>query len=106
MGATCERGWPLGARAAVVLSPRCVAHREVIMSRWLGRAAEAGCAPCRSYERAVFTAIMLTALGRLGQENGASTLARLAAWNKRQVELFERKAERDARRLARKAWSG
>src|SRR5215469_18388173 len=38
-------GWPVGARAAIVLSPVYLAHREVIMSRWLGRAAEDGLCP-------------------------------------------------------------
>jgi hypothetical protein len=39
--AACERRWAVGARAAVVLSLMCLAHR-VIMSCWLVRAAENG----------------------------------------------------------------
>lgn len=45
------------------------------------------------YERVVFAAIVLAALGKLGQENQARNLARLAAWNKRQVQRLERKAK-------------
>jgi hypothetical protein len=56
----------------------------------------------RFYERVTFAAIVLTALSRFSQENRARTLARLTAWNKRQVQLLERKAERQARRLDRK----
>jgi len=57
----------------------------------------------RFYERVAFTAIVLAALRGLGQENRAATLARLTAWNKRQVQLLERKAGREARRLERRA---
>jgi hypothetical protein len=45
------------------------------------------------YERVVFAAIVLVALGKLGQENQARNFARLAAWNKRQVQRLERKAK-------------
>ena len=41
--------------------------------------------------------------GRAAQVSRASTMARLQAWNKRQVQLLERKAERHAQRLERKA---
>lgn len=57
----------------------------------------------RLYERVIVGAIVLGALRGLGQESQASTFERLAAWNKRQVQLLERKAERQARRLERKA---
>ena len=57
----------------------------------------------RFYERAAFTAIALAALGRLSQENRSRILARLTAWNKRQFQLLERKAGREARRLEHKA---
>ena len=46
------------------------------------------------YERVVFAAIVLVALGKLGRENQARSFARLAAWNKRQVQRLERKAKR------------
>ena len=57
----------------------------------------------RFYERLTLAAILLAALTRLGRENRDITLARLSAWNKRQVQLLERKAERQAKRLGRKA---
>ncbi len=57
----------------------------------------------RFYERVIVGAIVLGALRGLGQENRASTFERLAAWNKRQVQLLERKAKRETRRLERKA---
>jgi hypothetical protein len=42
-------------------------------------------------------AISVVALGRIGKESGGSTLERLAAWDRRQVERARRKAERQAR---------
>ena len=57
----------------------------------------------RFQERVIVGAIVLGALRGLGQETRVSTFERLAAWNKRQVQLFERKAERQARHLERKA---
>jgi hypothetical protein len=60
----------------------------------------------RFHERVIVGVIVLGALRGLGQESRASTFARLAAWNKRQVQLLERKAERQGRRLERKARRG
>lgn len=57
----------------------------------------------RFYERLIVGAIVLGALRGLGQESRASSFERLSAWNKRQVQLLERKAERQAIRLDRKA---
>ena len=57
----------------------------------------------RFYERVVVGAIAVAALRGLGQENRASSFERLAAWNKRQVQLLERRTKRHARRLERKA---
>lgn len=57
----------------------------------------------RFYERVAVGAVVLAAVRRLGQENRASIFERVAAWNKGQVQLFERKAERQARLLERKA---
>ena len=55
------------------------------------------------FERMAFAAIVLAAMSRLSRENRARALARLAAWNKRQVRLLERKAEPGAGRIARSA---
>jgi hypothetical protein len=64
----------------------------------------------RFWERLAVSAIVLGALGRIGQENGAGMMERLAAWDKRQAERLEcqaghlqRQAERQGRRLVRKA---
>jgi hypothetical protein len=57
----------------------------------------------RFHERVIVGAIVLGALRGLGQENRAHTFARVAAWNRRQVQLLERKAERQTGRLERKA---
>jgi hypothetical protein len=57
----------------------------------------------RFHERVVVGVIVVGALRGLGQENRANTFARLTAWNKRQMELIERKTERQAAHLALKA---
>ena len=54
----------------------------------------------RTCEAVAVAAIVVGALRRIGQDNRASTFERLAAWNKRQAQRLERKAERQARRLA------
>ena len=51
----------------------------------------------RFYERVVLAVIVLRALRGMGQENRASTMARLAAWNKREVQRLEHKAEQHGR---------
>jgi hypothetical protein len=48
----------------------------------------------RFYQRVITVAIALGALKPIGQENQASTMARLAAWDKRQIQRLERKAQR------------
>ena len=53
----------------------------------------------RFHERVIVGAIVLGALRGIGQESRANSFARLAAWNKRQVELLEHKAERQARHV-------
>ena len=47
----------------------------------------------RFYERAAVAAIALGALRKVGQENRASAMARLVAWNKREIQRLERKAK-------------
>jgi hypothetical protein len=51
----------------------------------------------RFYQRVITVAIALGALRRIGQENQASTMARLAAWDKRQIQRLGRKAKRPGR---------
>ena len=51
----------------------------------------------RFQEGVAVTAIALGALRGIGQENRASMMARLSAWNKRQVQFLERQAERQVR---------
>jgi len=47
----------------------------------------------RFYERLALGFIVVGALRGLGQENSATTKARLSAWNKREMERIERKAK-------------
>jgi len=51
----------------------------------------------RFYERVAVAVIALRALGQMGLENRASTVERLAAWNKRELQRLERKAKQPAR---------
>ena len=51
----------------------------------------------RFYARIVTVVIAVRALGQIGQQNQASTMARLSAWDKRQVERVERKAKSQGR---------
>lgn len=44
----------------------------------------------RFYQRVITVAVAVRALGQIGQENQASTMARLTAWDKRQVQRVER----------------
>ena len=54
-------------------------------------------------EGVAVTAIALGALRGIGQENRASMMARMSAWNKRQVEFLEHQAERQVQRVERQA---
>ncbi len=54
----------------------------------------------RFYEKAAVAAIVLGALRGIGQDNRASTMARLKAWDKRQIERMEREAQRQGRAVA------
>ena len=57
----------------------------------------------RFYETVAVTAIAVGSLRQIGQQNQASTTARLAAWNQREMQRLERKAKREVQRLERKA---
>jgi hypothetical protein len=57
----------------------------------------------RFYERMAVGAIVLAALRGINQESRASTLERLATWNKKQTQNIERRAERTAHRIERRA---
>ena len=46
----------------------------------------------RFYEKVAVAAIVLGALRGIGQDNRASTMARLQAWDKRQIQRMEREA--------------
>ena len=43
------------------------------------------------------TAFAVSSLRQIGQQNRASMMARLAAWNQREMQYLERKAQRQAR---------
>ncbi len=51
----------------------------------------------RFYEKVAVAAIVLGALRGIGQDNRASAMARLRAWDKRQIQRMEREAERQGR---------
>jgi hypothetical protein len=49
------------------------------------------------YEKVAVAVIVLGALKRIGQDNGASAMESLRAWNKREIQRLERKAQRQGR---------
>jgi hypothetical protein len=51
----------------------------------------------RFYEGVAVAAIALASLRGIGQDNRASMMARLSAWDKRQAQRLQHKAERQAR---------
>ncbi len=51
----------------------------------------------RFYETVAVAAIAVGSLRQIGQQNTASMTARLQAWNQREVQRLERKAQRQAR---------
>jgi hypothetical protein len=57
----------------------------------------------RLYEKVAVAAIVVGALRGIGHDNRVSTMARLQAWNKREVQRLERQAQREIQRLERKA---
>ena len=63
----------------------------------------------RFYETVAVAAIVLGALKGIGHDNRVSTMARLQAWNKREIQRLERKAQhqgRAAKGFARMVRSG
>jgi hypothetical protein len=53
----------------------------------------------RFYARLITVVVAVRALGQIGHENQASTVARLSAWDKRQVQRIENKAKRQVRTI-------
>jgi hypothetical protein len=51
----------------------------------------------RFYQTVAVTAIAVGSLRQIGQQNRASMTARLSAWNQREMQRLERKAQRQAR---------
>jgi len=51
----------------------------------------------RFYQTVAVTAIAVGSLRQIGQQNRASMTARLSAWDRRQMQRLERKAQRQAR---------
>ena len=51
----------------------------------------------RFYEKVAVAAIVLGALKGIGHDNQVSTMARLQAWDKREIQRLERKAQRQGR---------
>jgi hypothetical protein len=51
----------------------------------------------RFYQTVAVAAIAVGALRQVGQQNRASMTARLTAWDKRQMQRLERRAQRQAR---------
>jgi hypothetical protein len=53
----------------------------------------------RFYATVAVTAIAVGSLRQIGQQNQASMTARLAAWNQREMQRLERKAQRQGRAI-------
>lgn len=53
----------------------------------------------RFYARLITVVVAVRALGQIGHENQASTMERLTAWDKRQVQRLEHKAQRHVRAI-------
>jgi hypothetical protein len=97
---------PEGQKAAAGRRPRAVSadHRAAMRVAALATVVHMRRSR-RFYQRVITVAIALGALKPIGQKNQASTMARLAAWDKRLVQRLERKAKRhvikDARQMMR-----
>jgi hypothetical protein len=55
------------------------------------------------YEKMAFAAIVVTALAGFSKQSRENAFGRIVAWNTTQIKALERKAEREAGRLERKA---
>jgi hypothetical protein len=53
----------------------------------------------RFYARLITVVVAVRALGQIGHENQTTNLARLSAWDKRQVKRLEHKAEHHVRAI-------
>jgi hypothetical protein len=53
----------------------------------------------RFYQTVAVAAIAVGSLRQIGQQNRASMTARLSAWNQREMQRLERKAQRQARAI-------
>jgi len=86
---------PEGQKAAAGGEPRAAGadHRRAMRMVALATVAHM-LRSRRFHQRAMTVAVVLGALRQIGRENQASTMARLAAWDKRQVQRMERKAKR------------
>jgi hypothetical protein len=51
----------------------------------------------RFYEKVAMAVIVLGALKGIGHDNQVSTMARLQAWDKREIQRLERRAQRQGR---------
>jgi hypothetical protein len=90
---------PGGQKAAAGRRPRAASadHRSAMRMVALAPEVHMRRSRRRFYQRVITVAIAPGALRRIGQENQASTMARLAAWDKRQIQRLERKAKRQGR---------
>ena len=86
---------PGGQKAAAGRRPRAASADHRAAMHMVGLATVVHMRRSRHfYQRVITVAIALGALKPIGQENQASTMARLAAWDKRQIQRLERKAKR------------
>jgi hypothetical protein len=85
---------PGGQKAAADRRPRAASaeHRAAIRIVALATVVQMRRSR-RFYQRVTPVAIALGGLRRIGQENQASTMARPAAWDERQIQRFGRKAQ-------------
>ena len=86
---------PEGQKAAAGRGPRTAGADHRTAMRVVALAAVVHMLRSRRfYQRMITVVIAVGAIRRIGQENQASTMARLTAWDKRQVQRLERKAKR------------